>query len=525
LDLDLTRGGRAYLLPFVSGLLTVFAFPPFSIAPLAFVGLVPLLVWLDRPLTAKTLHRGGWAFAIPYIGGNLYWFYELGRVNLIGLAGATGIIILFWATFFIFPIVVNVTNHRYRLPLPLVAPLVWVVSECARGYGDFAFPAVTLGYALSGWPSLIQHADVVGVYGISWWIVLVNALLAGMITARNDRTRVRAYAACLLAAVALPAAYNTIRWRQVERELAGASTIRVAVIQPNVEQRMKWNLSAATEIFARINGMIAEAETDGPDLVVGPEASFPLVQSESATRLPDDITAGRRPLLIGSVTGVGEGVSHLVGPRTVTIYQRHYNSAVLAAADRSILGRHDKQYLVPVTERIPYQSVFEAALPFMRMQFGRFIPAGTLAVMELPVGDRRIPFGTLICYESVFPGLARRLRTMGALLLVNISNDSWFGDTSFPFQHVGFCAYRAIENRVCVVRSANTGISGVYDPLGRPTARTPIFTQTRFTASVPLVSIPTWYDRLGDLAMYASWAATGIFLALAWHGHRRIGRQ
>lgn len=524
MDLDRERGARAYLLPFASGLLTVFAFPPFSVAPLAFVGLVPLLVWLDRPLSGRQIHRGGWAFAIPYIGGNLYWFYELGRVSLIGLAGATGIIVLFWATFFIFPIVVNVMNHRYRLPLPLVAPFVWVVSECARGYGDFAFPAVTLGYALSGWPSLIQHADVIGVYGISLWVVLVNALIAGILSAWSDAKRVRAYAACLLVAIGLPAAYNTVRWRQVERELAGAATLKVAVIQPDVAQRMKWNVSAATEIFARINGMIAEAETDAPDVVIGPEASFPLVQSESATRLPEDIAAGSRPLLIGSVTGIGEGVSHLVGPRTVTTYRRHYNSAVLAAPDRSILGRHDKQYLVPVTERIPYQSVFEFALPFMRLQFGRFIPAGKLALMELTVGTRRVPFGTLICYESVFPELARRMRRMGALVLVNISNDAWFGDTSFPFQHVGFCAYRAIENRVAVVRSANTGISGVYDPLGRPTVLTAIFERTRFTASVPLVAIPTWYDRLGDLAMYASWAATAIFLALAWHGHRRLGR-
>lgn len=516
-----TGAKRRYALPFASGVLTVFAFPPFSIAPLAFVGLVPLLLWLGRPLDRREVHLGGWAFAVPYIGGNLYWFYELGRVTLVGILGATAVIILFWATFFIFPIVVNVLNHMRRLPLPLVAPFVWVVSECARGYGDMAFPAVTLGYALSGWPKLIQHADLVGVYGLSLWIVLINALVAGLILDRANRRLVAIYAAILATAVLAPAAYNTMRWRTIETAMRSAPTIDVAVIQPNVEQRMKWDLAAATEIFARVNRIIRDAEVSSPDLVVGPEACFPLVQPAAATRLPDDIAAGRSPLLIGAVTGLGQGTSHQLRTRTITVYTQHFNSAVLAAPDRTLLGRHDKQYLVPVTERIPYQAAFGVFLPFLRMQFGRFVPADHLEMLELPVAGRKVPFGALICYESVFPALARRMSAMGAEFLVNISNDAWFGQTSFPFQHVGFCALRAVENRCSVVRSANTGISGVYDPLGRGSHLTPIFREAQFTAAIPLMRITTWYDRLGDLAVYLSFGATALFLGLALREHRR----
>lgn len=514
-------GGKVWL-PLASGVLTLLAFPPVSIAPLAFVGLVPLLLWLDRPHPARALLRGGLAFGVPYVGGCIYWFFVLGSVTPIAFVAAAIIVSMYVATFFIFPIVLNVLQHTVRWPVAFVAPFVWVVSEHARGYSDLAFPVVTLGYALSGWPSLLQHADVVGVWGISAWVVFVNAAIAAMIRARRDRRALLRWGAALVAAIALPAAYGAWRWPEIEREMAAAPTLRVAVIQPNVAQEKKWSARAVDEIFTRLDGMIRAAEADAPDLVVGPEASFPLVQPASAARLPEEISAGTRPLLLGSVIGLGEGRTRTAGSRTYAVFDLHHNAAVLADADRRVLGRHDKVYLVPVAERIPYARVFGALLPFMEKQFGRFVPGDALHPLVLPTARGDVRFGALVCYESLFPDLSRRLTAQGARFLVNISNDAWFGRTTFPYQHAGFCALRAIENRRAVVRSANTGISAVYDPLGRAIVTTPIFREATFSESIPLLETRTAYATVREGALGLSYAVVALCLAAAWRRRRAL---
>jgi apolipoprotein N-acyltransferase len=171
-EIAATRAGsRLVLLPLTAGVLTALAYPPVSIPVLSLVGLVPLLVWLDRPLSTRQVVLGGLAFALPYFGGTSYWMFYLANFTSAGAAGASMFLLLECATFFIFPLTVTVVRSGVRVPLPLLAPLAWVVSEHARALGDLYFPWVTLGYSLSEWPFLIQHADLIGVYGISWWAV------------------------------------------------------------------------------------------------------------------------------------------------------------------------------------------------------------------------------------------------------------------------------------------------------------------------------------------------------------------
>lgn len=514
---------RDLLLPLGSGLITLLAFPPTSIAPLAFVGLVPLFVWLDRPHAAGTLFRGGLAFAVPYVAGCIYWMFALGSVTPLGLLAAAIVVTMYISTFFIFPIVVNAVQHTVRWPLPLFAPFLWIVSEHARGYSDMAFPVVTLGYALCEWPSLLQHADLVGVWGVSAWVAFVNAAIAAAITARNRPRARRGWIGAVVLALALPAGYGAWRWRAIEEEIARAPVIRVALLQPNIAQEKKWNVRTIDEIYARLDRLVREAEATDPDLVVGPEASFPIVQSVDAQRLPDEISAGTRPLLLGSVLGLGEGVERTAGTRRYRAYDVHYNAAVLADAHRRVLGRHDKVYLVPVAERLPYARFFGGLLPLMEKQFGRFRPGSELRTLTAPATGGPVRLGALVCYESLFPDLARRLTAQGARLLVNISNDAWFGRTSFPYQHAGLCALRAIENRRSVVRSANTGISAVYDPLGRLVAKTDIFSEAVLTREVPLLTTRTGYAFVGDAVLWLAYAVVAFSLAAAWRRRRRSG--
>jgi apolipoprotein N-acyltransferase len=297
--------------------------------------------------------------------------------------------------------------------------------------------------------------------------------------------------------------------------------VPVAVIQPNVDQAAKWDPATVSDTLDKVNRLIAEAERDDPSLVVGPEACLPLVQPGDAERLPESIAVGDAPLLLGVISGIGEGERRAVPGGTVTAWDLHYNSAFLAGPDRSVLGRHDKQYLVPVTEQVPYKRFFGFMLPLYRKHFGRFLPARTLGLMTVPDSDPPVVFGSLICYESLFPRLVSRMRRMGARFFVNITNDAWFGRSTFPFQHAGFCSMRAIENRASIVRSANTGISGFIDPLGRRDPGSGIFHEATLRADVPLSDGLTLYNRVGDLLLWISYAVVGAILLRAWTGYRR----
>jgi apolipoprotein N-acyltransferase len=304
--------------------------------------------------------------------------------------------------------------------------------------------------------------------------------------------------------------------------IARADTLPVAVIQPNVTQAFKWDPASAAATYRKVNVLIAEAEREDPALVVGPEACLPFAVSEGSTRLPAEIAAGTRPLLLGVVTGIGEGRRGKLDGHPVTVYRRHYNSALLVDADRTVLDRHDKQYLVPFTEQVPYKRVLGFVLPMMRKQFGKFVPAADLHLLTVPGQPRPVRFGALVCYESLFPALVARLRGMGADFMVNVTNDAWFGRSTFPYQHAGMSTLRAIENRVSIVRAANTGVSAFYDPLGRPGLRTGIFRNGALVGLVTLSSAgPTVLARIGHLLLVPVYGGVLLFLWLRFRAHRR----
>ena len=515
------RDYHLLLLPLVSGIVMVFAYSPFSVPVLPFIGFVPLLIWLSRPLSVREMTLGSLAFAVPYFCGNLYWLFVLGSFTHAGYAGAAGLILMHLTTFFIFTICLTALNRIRPLPLAVSAPVLWVVTEHPRNFGDFQFPWVTLGYSLGDWPRLAQHADLVGVYGLSFWLVLVNALAASLFLARRKPRARLVYAAILAAALLVPAVYNPIRYRRIVREVDAAPRVEIAVVQPNVPQVAKWRPETVDTIYDVINRSVAEADARNVDLVAAPEASLPLPLPVGAARLPDEIRPGRIPLLIGGLIGIGEGDVRQVGSRTITVYQQHYNAAILATPDRSILAWRGKHYLVPVTEQFPYRKTLGFLLPLMTKQFGRFVPGDEPTPLELETARGRVPFAALVCYESIFPELPRSLRNQGARFFVVVTNDAWFGRTSFPYQHAAISAIRAIETRTPVVQAANTGISFLYDAAGRSTHATRIFEKDLFTASVPLAGEPTVYARTGDLVLWLSYAAALVFLALAWGAHRR----
>jgi apolipoprotein N-acyltransferase len=350
-----------------------------------------------------------------------------------------------------------------------------------------------VGYSQFEQIALIQIADIAGVYGVSFLVVLVNAALYALWQAadrsRSDAKgrRRRAVAACAVAAVLLTGAwsYGALRIGAVDTAVSGGKSARIALIQGNIAQEIKWDRAfqvQTTEKYARLSESAGKHE---PNLVVWPETATPFYFPFHGplSRIVFDAVKGTgADFLIGSPS-FQEKSGEMV----------YFNSAYLIYADGTIKGRYDKVHLVPFGEYVP----FKRYLPFLGKiveHVGDF-QAGPEGQTLTWRGSR---LGVLICYESIFPALSRAQAAAGADMLVNITNDAWYGRSSAPFQHFSMAVFRAVENRRPLVRAANTGISGFIDAVGRVTDASPLFTDAVTTRTVRFSAIDAPYTRLGD---------------------------
>ena len=254
--------------------------------------------------------------------------------------------------------------------------------------------------------------------------------------------------------------------------------------------------------------MSLEAADRKPDLIIWPETAAPsylLLEPDDLSRVAGVARTAGAPILAGC--------PHLVPVDAAEGAGRPLNSALLIDADGAVAALYSKMKLVPFGEAIP----FETVIPFLReVDFGEadFWPGSERVVFETPKGS----FAVLICYESTFPRLARRFAADGAELLVNITNDVWYGETSMPFQHASMAVMRAVENRRSLARSANSGVSMLVDPHGRVLARTGIFEEGFLVENLPVATGTTFYTRHGDVLPWGASIAGGLMLALGLSG-------
>jgi apolipoprotein N-acyltransferase len=365
--------------------------------------------------------------------------------------------------------VVPVGSPRMLL---VVAPLLWVGTEWLRVHVLTGFPWNLAGYAWDDWPVMLQVADVGGVYGLSALVVLCAAALAypGIaMLGRADggirelvRTGVWAVGALLLVY-----GYGHERLRQLAPEHVGAGAVplRVALVQGNIPQQLKWDrafMHTSMEIYQQQTQRI-----DQPvDLIVWPETAvvFYLQHNEAMRQdLVDLVRHMGAPLLTGAPMADArpDRVATDDGSRL-----SFYNSAVLLDQDGLLTRRYDKHHLVPFGEFIPFRSV----VPGRFSKFTEGTEDFSRGPGPVPLAWSRGNLGILICYEGIFPDEVRTLAMAGARWLVNLTNDGWFGEHAKP-QHLAMTRLRAIENRLPMIRVANTGISAVMDHRGMELAR------------------------------------------------------
>ena len=484
---------RDELYPLASGILLALSLPPINLSFLALVALVPLFAYLDRNLTAGRIIRGGIITSVVYFGINLNWLIYVGRFSWLIYPGYATILFIYTCNFFVFILAVVLARTYLSIDFVYTAPFAWVVSERLRGYGDIAFPWSTFGYSLTAFPFFLQFADVVGVYGVSFVLVLLNVLLFRAI-------RDRRYAVAWVLLFCAVNAYNAFRWFWGPGAPAGY--INVAVIQPNVPQRLKWDAAYSLQIVKKLFAMQQRALQTHPNLVVWPETAIPFYIDE------------RRPFALTEMDKLPAQNSYIVTGTLNVGYSdgglaHFYNTAVLFDPRGEMLGRYKKIYLVPGSEAFPFRRVIGFTRTFFSIQritYGAMESGKDTTVFSIP-GAR---FSILICYESAYPQLCRAFRLRGGEFLVNVTNDAWFGRSFGPYQHAAFLVMRAVENRVAIVRSANTGISGFVDPMGNWVQKSGIFSEAILSARVPLMRRLTFYTRYGDVIVYVSYAVIGI---------------
>ncbi len=481
-------------LPAISGLLLALSLPPLPLGFLAYVGLIPLLMSC-HVIHGRAAFITGAVHGIAFYAPTLYW---ISWITGPGVLAA----VLYMTVFRALVVWTTATCiRRFGSTAAWAAPFIWVGFEYFNSLGDLGFPWALLALSQSTYLPAIQYADVTGVFGVSFWIVLINLVLFQLWRQGDVRTWI-----ALAIVVVTPLVHG---WLTLSNAKPGDRTLTVGIAQPNLEPRAK-EYRPFDYHFTILTKQTVEAVSRGADLVVWPETAVPAYLGLRANQHYRD----RVQRLVDSLdVAIYTGANHLdehEGRR------RSFNSSFLLRPGSQELPRYDKMRLVPFGERTPFPDL----LPWLReIQFsgGGFIAANWDSGEQFTVFDvGETSFGSMICFDSVFPQQAFELVRGGAEFLVVITNDGYFGVTSGPYQHAQLAVFRAIENRRSVVRSANTGVSAFVDPYGRMSETTGIFHEALLTSTISLNDVTTVYTRFGNVFGFACLVVTVLAVVMAW---------
>jgi apolipoprotein N-acyltransferase len=484
---------RVWFLIGLGAVLLVTSYPPFALAPLtpalSFIAVMPAVLLVTQ-MAAEGNPRLAfkWGFWYGFAAHSLvlYWLivalWRFTKASALGFLATVLIIALFNGVMFWF--LVRLRLRLPKVPLWVTFPIAWTAVEWMIGHlGDIEFPWLGLGTSLADAPVLAQWADLAGARGLTFWLAWCGAFLAHRTADGGWRSLLLRRVAPVAASVVVALSYGVWRMRTLPLRDVGV----IGMVQPNVAFNEKWEQFRADDIVADLLRQSEQLRAvSRPDLLIWPEAAVPgYLQREPEWDRAIAVFArsGHTPLLTG-------GLYADFHSRTDVDY---FNAALLydSTGDREHQPVYRKHYLVPIVERVP----FVPPRWFKRLRFfGGFGRGEDYPLFQVGVGR----FGVAICYESIFEALARRYRRSGADFLVNITNDAWYGLTSAPYQHESHLVLRAIETRMGIARSANSGISEFLDPLGRAFQSTRLEEKTVVSGILRTSDVIPLYVRLGD---------------------------
>jgi apolipoprotein N-acyltransferase len=512
---------KMYLPAFISGILLVLCYPTIDLFFLAWIAFVPFLLSLYNK-KPKEAFQAGLFFGIPYFFGTQYWIYH--SINHYGgIPFIISLVIVFLLCLYLslytglFALLFSMNFKSFRLPAPFFAPFLWVALEFLRSYAFTGFPWSSIGYTQYKFLSIIQIADITGIYGVSFLVVAVNDAIAEIFLIKRRVREMplfplsRTVIGLSLLLIFVSSAFIYGQWR-IAQERPG-TFLRTSVIQGNIEQDRKWDPSYQDAVMQIYHELSLKAVSSSPAIIIWPETSAPFFFGTDKAYTEKLIDFQRKLdayLIFGSVLVKEKGEKR----------DLLSNSALLLDKDGKVSYVYDKIHLVPFGEYVPLHKFF-FFIDKLVVGIGDYIQGGRYWVAETPFGG----FATLICYEVIFPGLVRKFYLKGGDFIVNITNDAWFGKTTGPYQHFSMAVFRAVENRKPLIRAANTGISGFIDSNGRILSRTKIFQRTILTNDIKTDGTKSFYTKYGDLFSYLCIVFSILLLADIFGKARRNLRR
>jgi len=498
----------SFWLPILSGVILSFSFPRIDFWPLAWFALVPLFIFIQSVPRRRQAFLGGFLFSIVFFGISTNWMcYVTVSAWVVGLIFES----LFYACMCLLAKELFLRHHCKvcfwsNLQLFLALPALWVVVEWVRG----EFPIIAFGWNLlvhsqSDNLNLLQNAQLIGGYGVSFLVALGNSfifMLWRLLSSSGSalhRFLIVGFISLFTAGMLFGAfSYGEA---QLNKRIEGR-IVRASLIQGNIPQESKWDPRIKKAIIEKYIKLSELADFDGPDLIVWPEAAYPgYLNIEQNDEFLSQIAAIGVPFLVGALTQESE-----------TVY---YNSAYFISSLGKIVNRYDKILLVPFGEYLP----FKTALFFLeslasKLGVSDFSSGDEIKLFSVPLSNtsqldssdnNSFLLGTLICFENIFPGLSRRLALAGAQVLCVITNDAWFQKSAAPFQHLQSSILRAVETGRWVFHVANTGVTAFISPKGevvdsiKDKAGREIFVMGGITRAIPLAVKDTFYLKVGFL--------------------------
>ncbi|HKV28813.1 MAG TPA: apolipoprotein N-acyltransferase [Candidatus Acidoferrales bacterium] len=500
--MNLSRPVR-FLLAIGSGVALSFSFPNYNLPLLAWIAVAMLML---ASLGARTREAALYGFingalfyplSVPWIDtvmqqyGNISPLASAGILALMTLAGT-----LFPLAFAAF---VSRAGKRSMVMACVLAPFLWVTLEFARAHLPIiGFPWNLIGYAASGNLAFLQLASITGIFGLSLLVVGFNALAVWAIASPSSKSR-RAVLVALVVLIGIA----KIGPRLVPRAIPGHVAHLVQTNFPQSESYPANWMDIHAADMQQLEDMSVNAAKKSPGVIIWPEVPAPFsLQDAKFAAIADKIAKDSGgDFLVGVV-------DWKLGPDRQWLAS---NSAVLLDPAGRREFTYDKIHLVPFGEYVPLRR-WLAFAKSLTAGVSDFTPGTQYSVGRLPGGR----FSVFICYESIFPALVRRFAVNGAELLVNISNDGWFGRSSAPAQHLMMLRVRAVENRRWLLRDTNTGFTADFDPYGRMIARLPTFTRAEVDAPYGFRSDVSLYTRWGDWLAWLSVLASIALILLIW---------
>ncbi len=534
---------RHYLylfLSILSGSILFLSFPKWDLWALIWFGLVPIFYVSLKAKNKTEAFRYGFFTGLTFFIGTQYWIYHsMNHYGNIAFIPSILIVILLCTYQSLYIGLFSLLINKVKLPLYLTAPIFWCSMEYLREILLTGFPWSFLGHSQYKNISLIQIADITGVYGISFLIVMANAVIYHLLFTKVWRhTSLNRHLIPIVAFLLLFTGtifYGIERVKgcahtpSQDREVCLHTTVKIGIIQANIEQHMKWDKNFSQTVFEKYENLTKElVKKANPELVVWPETALPFVfnaNPDMADRLlafkkelPSSLLFGSvlvkdyingKYILSNSALFYGSAPPHLDGSALTHLYSASNKPDYI----------YDKIHLVPFGEYIPLKNSLLFFLDKLVNAIGDFAPGSDYTVATTP----NFSFSTHICYEIIFSDLVRKCvgappskcvgappsKCVGAPpcnkdvdFIITITNDAWFGDTAGPYQHFAISVFRAVENKKPLIRAANTGISGFISATGFIERKTNLFETATLTHNVQKHKAYTFYTKYGNIFVY-----------------------